>query len=1346
MYEGSGLTGPGATSIGHAPGRTGNSRRATPGHSALRSERAAGAIGVIAVLLLSSFLAPAGFSHFAGVSPSAPSVSSTVSPGASASPSAVPTATEATGSGACDASSNAPAGTVAAARSAASGDAPHPSAVLYNHQVAPYAVWTGPYDYVAAGAALRDQGYGKIDLTWPGAPSTSNLVAAYMIWSLLNNSTPPSYATLNGVSLTGTWTAFATPSPCWSPVYIYTYVADVTSEVLNGVNTLTDFPSTNTTGVNPWANTGNESGLLDDGASLVAIYNAGGSTIHQVSVYSGAHTDGGGLISADLNFSSTTAKAATTTYIIADGQLGGNEAIWNGSRNGIVLSPNAFRGDDPKETALPWTEGNLSDTKTFAVSVPVGASNITAAIESTEGDCLTWVGQVLDVQVAAQKGPYPVAFQEQGLTPGIDWTLKINGASQTTAATAAGSFLNSTLANGSYSYAVTPIAGFSGPYHGSIVVDGGAVYLRLAFHQSIYAILATETGLPSEVSWWFHLFNVSQALSENLSEFSPTSISFGVPNGTYTFRTGEYGLYVAEPKAGTIVIDGNGKAVAVTFVPPPLYAVTFFETGLNPGTQWGGEVFSNFGDSDQSSSTRSIVVDLPNATYTQDYFEVNAIVGYTAQSTYRYFAVTGAPKTVDVNFSESFTVSLHETGLPGYTYWGANLTGGPEELEVESYSSYVNFTVTNGSYSFFVDHIWSYVADPSTGPVTVSAANVSVPVVFSDAPTYTLNFTESGLPAGTSWTVDLRLPNYEQDDLSGTGPTISYTLPNGTYFFEIVPISGYSASPASGDKVVAGADSSEPIVFTQVFPVRFAEIGLPTGSYWYVEFDYSSLYGYGPTLVDRVANGTYPFTAYTVDTYVPSPAEGSITVAGAGVTQTINFSSTTAPVFDLNVTEHGLPAGTNWSAELNDEFLWSTTSTNQFLEPNGTYSLEIANVGSYVPSLSSAEETIDGANVTVSVGFSVPVAYVLTFTESGLASGAEWWVYLYGYQYSTSTTDGFSEVNGTYEFDAGASGYSADPATGSVTVEGANVDQTIDFSAVEESFGVTFVETGLPSGTEWWANVTGGPSLASSTGTAETELPNGTYPYTIGTLDKSYAASGSSFTVQGSAVEVEVTFAPVLFEVTFTESGLPSETDWWVNVTEGPSLPSDSTTATVQLPNGSYAFHVGTKDKSYAASPGDFTVAGAAVPVSVDFAAVVFTVTFTETGLPADATWWVNLSAGQHLEVTDATETTISLGNGSYPYTASTTGHMLTAPGGTVHVDGKTVSVTVRFAVPANSPAPGLFGLPGMEGVWLVGILCALGLIAALFFVLGRRRKKKEEPAPPGAAGTVGPSPPPPPP
>ena len=119
---------------------------------------------------------------------------------------------------------------------------------LYNSLVQPYASVIGPYSYVAGGAAMRDQGYGTISLTWTGG-----LVEAFMVWSIMDDSVPTLTATLNGHTVTGTWVAYATPSPCWAPTYIYTMVAAVTPYVTNGANSLTNFPSGITTGSDPWA-------------------------------------------------------------------------------------------------------------------------------------------------------------------------------------------------------------------------------------------------------------------------------------------------------------------------------------------------------------------------------------------------------------------------------------------------------------------------------------------------------------------------------------------------------------------------------------------------------------------------------------------------------------------------------------------------------------------------------------------------------------------------------------------------------------------------------------------------------------------------------------------------------------------------------------------------------------------------------------------------------------------------------------------------------------------------------------------------------------------------------------
>ena len=177
---------------------------------------------------------------------------------------------------------------------------------------------------------------------------------------------------------------------------------------------------------------------------------------------------------------------------------------------------------------------------------------------------------------------------------------------------------------------------------------------------------------------------------------------------------------------------------------------------------------------------------------------------------------------------------------------------------------------------------------------------------------------------------------------------------------------------------------------------------------------------------------------------------------------------------------------------------------------------------------------------------------------------------------------------------------------------------------------VTFTENGLPAGTTWYVNITGGASYSSTTSTITFSELNGSYSYTVATGNKEYAptpASGS-FTVNGVNVNQAVTFTLFTYTVTFTESGLPSGTIWYVNITGGASHSSTTSTITFSEPNGTYTYTVATGDKEYAPSPatGSFTVNGANVNQAVTFTLFTYGVTFTESGLPANTIWYVNVT------------------------------------------------------------------------------------------------------------------------
>ena len=203
----------------------------------------------------------------------------------------------------------------------------------------------------------------------------------------------------------------------------------------------------------------------------------------------------------------------------------------------------------------------------------------------------------------------------------------------------------------------------------------------------------------------------------------------------------------------------------------------------------------------------------------------------------------------------------------------------------------------------------------------------------------------------------------------------------------------------------------------------------------------------------------------------------------------------------------------------------------------------------------------------------------VTFTESGLASGTTWSVTLNGStQSSTGSTVSFTEPNGTYSYALGTvSGYTSSLSSGSVTVNGTNQGVSVTFTAkAPATYTVTFTESGLPSGTTWYVNLSNGVDSGAITGSLYTfYMTNGTYSYTIATTNKIYEASSGSFIVNGGSVSKPVSFSEVKYTVTFTESGLPSGTTWYVNLSNGQSFSSTTSTISFSEPNGTYSYTIG---------------------------------------------------------------------------------------------------------------------------------------------------------------------------
>jgi YVTN family beta-propeller protein len=257
-------------------------------------------------------------------------------------------------------------------------------------------------------------------------------------------------------------------------------------------------------------------------------------------------------------------------------------------------------------------------------------------------------------------------------------------------------------------------------------------------------------------------------------------------------------------------------------------------------------------------------------------------------------------------------------------------------------------------------------------------------------------------------------------------------------------------------------------------------------------------------------------------------------------------------------------------------------------------------------------------NVTAGPTIPVPIPYLrknwnVTFSESGLPSGLTWQVTVAGTPLSLLTNGGtdsltFAEPNGIYGYAiTDISGWHQPtlPYTGTVTVNGAALTEpTLSYAQV--TYAVTFTESGLPTGDLWYVNITDGPTLygTGATTSLTTNLPNGTYLFTVATNDQHYEPSSfvsNPCVVSGGSVTESGSFVLVTYAVTFTESGLPSGTSW--NVTLGTSTQSSTgSTITFPEPNATYSFTVGSVS-GYVTNPssGAVTVQGTAVNQAVQF-------------------------------------------------------------------------------------------------------------------------------------------------
>jgi hypothetical protein len=371
-----------------------------------------------------------------------------------------------------------------------------------------------------------------------------------------------------------------------------------------------------------------------------------------------------------------------------------------------------------------------------------------------------------------------------------------------------------------------------------------------------------------------------------------------------------------------------------------------------------------------------------------------------------------------------------------------------------SYSAAHIQAYTDGDNYFYFEGIGNYWADwhtynqyGSLAPYPLGDDNFDYYPLGGPEGTVAVYFYESGLASGIVWSVTLN---------GGTEATtnsvlVFYVLP-GSYSFTSGDVTGYLVSPASGSVSASGAQVSEDLTYTAQYTVTIAETGLASGTAWSAAVGGTVVSGTTASLSLGIGSGTYAFQVAPVSGYTASPASGSITVGTSSYTLWVSFTPVTSAV-TVTVAESGLAAGATWSATIGGVTASGTTSTLTFTVAPGTYAYQVSSAG-YTASPSSGTVTPSSGTYNLLVSFT-QVTYAVTFTESGLASGAAWSVSVNGETQSTvgtSITVYLPNGNYTYTISTTASGYSLAGGSGTVQVNGAPAGKSAAFTSTSGGY------------------------------------------------------------------------------------------------------------------------------------------------------------------------------------------------------------------------------------------------------------------------------------------------------
>ncbi len=729
-----------------------------------------------------------------------------------------------------------------------------------------------------------------------------------------------------------------------------------------------------------------------------------------------------------------------------------------------------------------------------------------------------------------------------------------------------------------------------------------------------------EKGLYNSVYWSVtYDGTIVYSNKNNLSILNfPGNYSYKIQN-----TNGRGCLFDSLNSSGTLISGSNANV----YFSPVSCISNLTETGLPADTNWSVAInnITNF-----SIKNYDLISTKPG-NYSL-YIPPIKIDGCVFSASYSSEIMAGSLFTV--HFTGACRTIFSETGLPSNTKWEVN-DSYPNYFDYNSnnphmvyyynlYSSSTNEIIVNSSNSsanpYSVESVpisgaCAYNPQPSSGYIT-PGDNLSI-VFENDCVTY---FKEIGLPSNTQWKV-----YFDGINASSASNQISFLTQVGVHNFKIFTAESNGCFYVSN--VTQGTLNTSSVLnvnFTGKFCLtKFNETGLPINTQWNVTFNNLLKVSSSTEIIfnNSFSTSTYnyyirPKSISEQDCHINISSANGTAIAGSSIL--ITYANACKTLFN----ETGLPINTQWNVTFNGVSGSSRNGTVSIYAAPGNHSyasgiVKITSGCFYYPKPRSSY---------LIAGESTAISYtkecLSTFSENGLPSNVIWTVIYNGDTNSSRISNiSFVTLPGNFSFSVKTVDYAycsflPSPSSGYLTAGG---NKSISF--VENNCNTTFIETGLPAGSQWkltFDGITKSPSANNVTITTPAGIFTAKF-YPINLSNCIFEPQPfSSSTAAGAFFSVHFT---AKCTTKFTEKGLFNNEYWFVTY-NGTTVSSNSTVIKVPSINGTYAYSlpfIGNSSCSYHPNPSSGTaVAGSSITVNYSGGC---TTVFYENGLPPGTEW-----------------------------------------------------------------------------------------------------------------------------